>query len=61
VSNEARVTLRLPSDLLKRAVRIRAAIEKSNPGLTVALGAVLRMSLERGLAALEREQAGSRK
>jgi hypothetical protein len=61
VANEARVTLRLPSDLLKRAERIRAAVEKANPGLAVALGAVLRMSLERGLAALEREQPAGKK
>lgn len=55
MSNEAKASLRLPAELAERVEKVRALVEKANPGLEVPTSAAIRMALDRGLAQLEAE------
>lgn len=53
MANEARVTLRLPDDVVRRARRVRDALNKAGTGFVYGESDVLRAALVRGLDALE--------
>jgi hypothetical protein len=55
MAQDARVTLRLPADVLKRVRRVAEAMTKAGRGFAYGEADVMRAAIVRGLDALERE------